>query len=66
MAAVNQRLLKVRSDLDGAQRLRAIPTLGGASHHREEAAQTLVLDMDLDVVAQGGGGVVESVSTPPN
>src|SRR5215208_7940005 len=48
-----------RSALDRAQRLRAIPTLGGASHHLEEAAQTLAVDMDLDVVAQDGRGVVE-------
>src|ERR671922_239730 len=49
-----------RSGLYRAQRFRAIPTLSGAPHHREEVVQTLVVGMDLDVVAQGGGGIVES------
>src|SRR4051812_10294183 len=48
-----------RSALDRAERSRAIPTLGSAADHREEVAEPLIVDMDLDVVAQGRGGVVE-------
>ena len=49
-----------RSALDWAQRFRAIPTLGSAAHHREEVVESLIVAMDLDVVAQGRGGVVKS------
>jgi hypothetical protein len=49
-----------RSALHWAQRFRAIPTLGSAAHNRKEIVEPLIVDMDLDVVAQGRGGVVKS------
>src|SRR3712207_1693023 len=59
-APTRGRHAPARSALDRAQRFRSVPTLGGVAHHPEEAAQGLVVGMDLDVVAEGGRGVVES------
>ena len=50
-----------RSALYRAQRVRAVPALGGGADHGEDVAQALAVDMDLQVVAQDGGGVVEGV-----
>jgi hypothetical protein len=36
------------------------PSVGVPPHHPEEVAQAFAVDVDLDVVAQGGGGVVKS------
>jgi hypothetical protein len=45
---------------DGTKRFRPVPTLGALAHHLEEVAQSLAVDVDLDVVAQRRGRVVES------
>lgn len=43
----------------GTKRFRPVPTLGALAHHLEKVAQSLAVDVDLDVVAQRGGRVVE-------
>jgi hypothetical protein len=43
----------------GTKRFRPVPTLGALAHHVEKVAQSLAVDVDLDVVAQRGGRVVE-------
>jgi hypothetical protein len=43
----------------GTKRFRPVPTLGALAHHLEEVAQCLAVDVDLDVVAQRSGRVVE-------
>ena len=43
----------------GTKRFRPVPTLGALAHHLEEVAQSLAVDVDLDVVAQRGRRVVE-------
>jgi hypothetical protein len=48
-----------RSARDRAQRFRAVPALGATAHHLEEITQPLTVDMDLDVVPQRRGGIVE-------
>ena len=44
----------------GTKRFRPVPTLGALAHHLEKVAQSLAVDVDLDVVAQRGGRVVEA------
>jgi hypothetical protein len=44
---------------DGTKRFRPVPTLGALAHDQEKVAQSLAVDVDLDVVAQRGGCVVE-------
>ena len=41
------------------KRFRPVPTLGALAHHLEKVVQSLAVDVDLDVVAQRGGRVVE-------
>jgi hypothetical protein len=36
----------------GTKRFRPVPTLGALAHHLEKVAQSLAVDVDLDVVAQ--------------
>lgn len=43
----------------GTKGFRPVPTLGALAHHLEKVAQSLAVDVDLDVVAQRGGRVVE-------
>ena len=49
----------VRLGRGGAKRIRPVPTLGTIAHQLEEAAQSLAVDVDLDVVAQRVGRIVK-------
>lgn len=53
------RIRRRQSGGGGTKRFRPVPTLGALAHHLEKVAQSLAVDVDLDVVAQRGGRVVE-------
>lgn len=53
------RISRRQSGGGGTKLFRPVPTLGALAHHLEKVAQSLAVDVDLDVVAQRGGRVVE-------